>query len=72
VLLFNSRLRFVPRKLKSKWSEPFQVKQVKPYGAMELEDPALKRSWVVNGQRLKYYFGGEVKRHTTMIHLNDP
>jgi len=60
VLLFNSRLRLFPRKLKSKWSGPFLVKHVKPYGAIELEDPESKRSWVVNGQRLKPYFGGEM------------
>jgi len=72
VLLFNSRLKLFPRKIKSKWSGPFQVKQVKPYGVVELEDPISKRSWVVNGQRLKHYFGGEVERHTTMIHFNDP
>ncbi|XP_068503670.1 uncharacterized protein [Phaseolus vulgaris] len=62
-------LRLFPGKLKSKWSGPFQVKQVKPYGAVELEDPVSKRNWVVNGQRLKHYFGGEVERHTTMIHF---
>jgi len=50
VLLFNFRLRLFPGKLKSKWSEPFLVKDVKPYGAIELDDPESKRSWVVNGQ----------------------
>jgi hypothetical protein len=29
------------------------VKEVKPYGAVELEDPVTKASWTVNGQRLK-------------------
>jgi len=52
VLLFNSRLRLFPRKLKSKWSDPYVVKEVKPYGAIELEDPKSHRSWVVNGQRV--------------------
>jgi len=36
VLLFNSRLRLFPGKLKSKWSGPFLIKNVKPYGAIEL------------------------------------
>ena len=40
VLLFSYRLRLFPRKLKSKLLGPFQVKQVKPYRAVELEDPA--------------------------------
>ena len=32
VLLFNSRLKLFPGKLKSKWSGPFTVTQVFPYG----------------------------------------
>jgi hypothetical protein len=28
ILLFNSRLKLIPGKLKSKWSEPFVVKNV--------------------------------------------
>ena len=39
VLLFNSRLRLFPGKLKSKRSGPFHIKQVKPYKTVELEDP---------------------------------
>ena len=38
VLLFNSRLKLFPGKLKSKWSGPFTLKEVKPYGAVELMD----------------------------------
>ncbi|GAU37821.1 hypothetical protein TSUD_276390 [Trifolium subterraneum] len=41
----------------SKWSGPFKVKDVKPYGAIEIEDMEMSRSWTVNGQRLKPYFG---------------
>jgi len=72
VLLFNSRLRLFPGKLKSKWSGPFLVKDVKPYGAIELEDPESKRIWVVNGQRLKPYLGGEIDRLATIIQLDEP
>jgi len=72
VLLFNSRLRLFPDKLKSKWSRPFKVKDVKLYGAVELEDPSTKACWTVNGQRLKPYFGGEVDWLTSTISLNNP
>jgi hypothetical protein len=72
VLLFNSRLRLFPGKLKSKWSGPFKVKEVKPYGAIEIEDVDLQRSWTVNGQRLKPYFGGEIDRLATRVSLPDP
>nr|XP_009627633.1 uncharacterized protein LOC104118148 [Nicotiana tomentosiformis] len=37
VLLFNSRLKFFPGKLKSKWFGPFKVVNVSSYGAIELE-----------------------------------
>ncbi|XP_071925471.1 uncharacterized protein [Coffea arabica] len=37
VLLFNSRLRLFPGKLKSRWSGPFEVTQVFPYGAVEIK-----------------------------------
>ncbi|GKB03489.1 reverse transcriptase domain-containing protein [Tanacetum coccineum] len=38
VLLFNSRLKLHPGKLKSKWSRPFVVKTMYPYGAIEITD----------------------------------
>ncbi|XP_015955152.1 uncharacterized protein LOC107479539 [Arachis duranensis] len=36
VLLYISRLRFMPGKLRSRWECPFKVKEVKPYGVVEL------------------------------------
>ena len=56
VLLYNSRLRLFPRKLKSKWLDPFTVKQVFSYGVVEVEYPK-KGTFKVNGQRLKLYHG---------------
>jgi len=49
VLLFNSRLRLFPGKLKSRWSGPFVVTQVRPHGVVEIEDAKSKRRWLVNG-----------------------
>jgi len=71
VLLFNSRLKLFPGKLKSRWSGPFVVKQVKPYGAIEIEDAKTQKSWVVNGQRLKHYKGGEVEKLISVITLEE-
>jgi len=45
--------------------------QRRPYEVVELEDPTFQRSWVVNGQRLKHYLGGEIESLTTVIHLSD-
>nr|GEW26025.1 reverse transcriptase domain-containing protein [Tanacetum cinerariifolium] len=39
VLLFNSRLKIFSRKLKTRWSGPFTITQVFPYGTIELSQP---------------------------------
>ena len=39
MVLINSRLKLFPGKLKSKWSGPFTIKEVRPYGVVELFDP---------------------------------
>jgi len=75
VLLFNSRLRLFPGKLKSKWSGPFIIKEVRPHEAVKLVDPReenFEKKWIVNGQRLKPYNRGQLERLTTIIYLNDP
>ncbi|KAK8576729.1 hypothetical protein V6N13_015162 [Hibiscus sabdariffa] len=37
VLLYNSRLKLFPSKLKSRWSGHFIIHKVHPYGAMEIK-----------------------------------
>ncbi|GKB21733.1 hypothetical protein Tco_0855656 [Tanacetum coccineum] len=59
VLLYNSRLKMYPGKLKSKWSSPNIVKTVYPHGAIEITDKD-GVSFKVNGQRLKRYYGGNI------------
>ena len=53
VLLYSSRLHIFPGKLHSRWTSPFIVKVVYPYGAVEIENPDTRKSFKVNGQRLK-------------------
>ena len=57
VLLFNSRLRLILGKLKSRWSSPFIVTHAYPYSAVELCNTHGEK-FKVNGQRLKLYHGG--------------
>jgi hypothetical protein len=56
VLLYNSRLHLFPGKLRSRWSGPFIVKHVYPYGACDIENPKNGNVFKVNGHRLKVYF----------------
>nr|GEW28615.1 reverse transcriptase domain-containing protein [Tanacetum cinerariifolium] len=59
VLLFNSRLKIFPGKLKTRWSGPFTITKVFPYGTIELSQPK-GLNFKVNGHRVKHYFRGDV------------
>ncbi|GJT65234.1 reverse transcriptase domain-containing protein [Tanacetum coccineum] len=54
VLLFNSRLRLFPGKLKSRWYEPFLVSKDMKNEAIELYDEEGSK-FIVNKQRVKPY-----------------
>ncbi|KAJ9555204.1 hypothetical protein OSB04_009818 [Centaurea solstitialis] len=56
VLLYNSRVKLFPGKLRTRWSGPFTVVRVFPYGAVEVSCES--RVFKVNGQRLKLYRAG--------------
>ncbi|XP_060961097.1 uncharacterized protein LOC133031570 [Cannabis sativa] len=60
VLLFNSRLKLFPGKLKSRWSGPFTVQEVTPFGAITVKDQQSGREFKVNRQRLKHYWRGKI------------
>nr|GEV51811.1 retrovirus-related Pol polyprotein [Tanacetum cinerariifolium] len=59
VLLFKSRLKIFSGKLKTRWSGPFNITKVFPYGTVELSQ-ANGPNFKVNGHRVKHYFGGDV------------
>nr|GEX75338.1 reverse transcriptase domain-containing protein [Tanacetum cinerariifolium] len=61
VLLFNSRLKIFSDKLKIRWSGPFTISQVFPYGTVEFLQPD-GPNFKVNGHRLKHYFGEDVPK----------
>nr|GFC40761.1 reverse transcriptase domain-containing protein [Tanacetum cinerariifolium] len=58
VLLFNSRLKIFSRKLKSRWSGPFTIAEVYPYGTAKLVHTD-GSNFKVNYHRLKHYHGGD-------------
>nr|GFA19840.1 reverse transcriptase domain-containing protein [Tanacetum cinerariifolium] len=57
VLLFNSRLKIFSGKLKTRWSGPFTITEVYPYGTAKLAH-ADGSNFKVNCHRLKHYYGG--------------
>ncbi|GJS35712.1 hypothetical protein Tco_0534094 [Tanacetum coccineum] len=58
VLLFNSRLKMFSGKLKSRWSGPFTITEVFPYGTAKLSHKD-GSNFKVNCHRLKHYHGGD-------------
>nr|GEV60024.1 hypothetical protein [Tanacetum cinerariifolium] len=61
VLLFNSRLKIFSGKLKTRWSRPFTITHVFPYGTVELSQTDGPNS-KVNGHRLQHYFGEDIPK----------
>ena len=57
VLLYNLRLRLFLGKLKSRWSSPYTIIAVSPFGAVTLKIES-RNEFKVNGQTLKHYIGG--------------
>ncbi|XP_025636457.1 uncharacterized protein [Arachis hypogaea] len=71
VLLYNSRLRFLLGKLRSRWEGAFKVKEIKPYGVVELFDPQSDITFKVNGHRVKKYHGYKSPKEVEVLLLED-
>nr|GMC49048.1 Pol polyprotein [Ipomoea batatas] len=66
VLLYNSRLKLMPGKLRTRWIGPFVVSNVFPYGAIEIKSIDTGKVFKVNGHRLKPFHEG-----MTILSLED-
>jgi transposase InsO family protein len=71
VLLYNSRLRLFPGKLKSRWNGPYQVQKVFNHGAIEIWSERTG-AFKVNGQRLKHYNHDEPIGERSGVCLAEP
>ncbi|KAL1223097.1 hypothetical protein V5N11_022937 [Cardamine amara subsp. amara] len=71
VLLFNSHLRLFPGKLKSRWSGPFTIKEIRPHGAIVLLNTK-GEEFVVNGQRVKPYLADTRVEKGESVTFSDP
>ncbi|GKF28378.1 hypothetical protein Tco_0094720, partial [Tanacetum coccineum] len=59
VLVFNSRLKLFPGKLRTRWYGPYTVSKVYPCGTVEVCGKNGVR-FKVNGHRLKKYYGTDM------------
>ncbi|XP_059431555.1 uncharacterized protein LOC132165068 [Corylus avellana] len=72
VLLYHSRLRLFPGKLRSRWIGPFVVTNVFPHGAVEIQSLATSKVFKVNGHRLKTFYEGFQAENVAKLDLEDP
>ncbi|RDX78047.1 hypothetical protein CR513_41734, partial [Mucuna pruriens] len=58
VLVFNSRLKLIAGKLRSKWDGPFVITKIFPNGAVRLQDEHSNCTFQVNGHQIKPFHEG--------------
>jgi hypothetical protein len=72
ILLYQSRLRLFPSKLRSRWVGPFVVTNVFPHGVVEIQSLATSKVFKVNGHRLKIFYEGFQVENVGKLDLEDP
>ncbi|XP_057763216.1 uncharacterized protein LOC130983056 [Arachis stenosperma] len=63
VLLYNSRMRLMLGKLRSRWDGPYRVERVEPYRVFHLSHPSSSELIKVNGHRLKLFHGEKMAKN---------
>ncbi|XP_057744863.1 uncharacterized protein LOC130962702 [Arachis stenosperma] len=63
VLLYNSRMRLMLGKLRSRWEGPYKVEKAEPYGVFHLSHHSSPTFFKVNGHCLKLYHGEKMKNN---------
>ncbi|KAJ9170374.1 hypothetical protein P3X46_018486 [Hevea brasiliensis] len=72
VLLYNSRLKLMPGKLRSRWIGPFVVTNVFPYSAVEIQSLGTNKVFKANGHRLKAFYEGFQEHTMEELKLSNP
>ncbi|CAN6725601.1 unnamed protein product [Malus baccata var. baccata] len=72
VILFNSRLRLFPGKLKSHWNGPYRVSKIYPHGDVDITNEQSGNTFEVNGHRLKPYLESPYDIACESMTLKDP
>ncbi|KAM2876477.1 hypothetical protein COP2_019469 [Malus domestica] len=70
MLLFNSRLRLFPGKLRSKWIGPFVITNFFPHGAVQVKSLRNGDKFKVNRHRLKLYYESDMGQIVEEIPLS--
>ena len=55
VLLFNSRLKLITGKLRSRWDRPLVITNIFLHDAVEIKNEVIGKVFKVNGQQLKLF-----------------
>jgi len=71
-VLYHSRLKLFPGKLRSRWIGPFVVSNVFPYGAVEITNLETNKVLKVNGHRSKPFYEGWMVKLTASVELAEP
>ncbi|RDX72648.1 gag-pol, partial [Mucuna pruriens] len=74
VLLFNSRLKLIAGKLRSRWDGPFVITNIFPHGAVQLKDKHRDTTFKVIGHQIKSFYEGPAPSEGDMeiISLMEP
>jgi len=72
VHLYDSKLYLFLGKLKSRWTRPYLISHVFPYGVIETQDPESGATFKVNGQRLKLFLKLPSKEDVECLILHEP
>ncbi|RDX64961.1 gag-pol, partial [Mucuna pruriens] len=74
VLLFNSRLKLIAGKLRSRWDGPFVITNIFPNGVVQLQDEHSSSTFQVNGHQIKPFHEGPapITHDMEIISLMEP
>ena len=72
VLLYHSRLKLFPGKLRSHWLGPFIVTNVFPHGTIVIHSQETRKTFKVNGHQLKPFYEGFQAYNVEEIPLETP
>ena len=72
VLLYNSRLKLFPGKLRSRWEGPFEITKIFSHGAVEILNLQTGKVFTVNGHRLKVFHDNHPVSYLEILYLTEP